>query len=227
VLAIALLLTGMLMPAMTGIKENARRVVCSSNQRQMGLSIHAYAGDNNERLPYTKWLPREAELTMPSPQELMMANTGEGGMQGWDGIGLLYWRDYCGAPGCYYCPSHHGNHNEEDYAEHWNRNLAGEDHDPVYTNYHYAGDMTWGQNRVPRRLHTDSGMLLLTDGLRTKSDFSHDVGMNVVRADGSVQWIEDQGDIYDELPDDDVFNDAEVMQYQTLWQIVEDTSKNQ
>ena len=50
-----------------------------------------------------------------------------------------------------------------------------------------------GYREVLSNLRTDcvNWVLLLTDGLRTKSDFNHDVGMNVVRADGSVQWLED------------------------------------
>ena len=33
--------------------------------------------------------------------------------------------------------------------------------------------------------------MLATDGLRTKSDFSHGVGYNTLRGDGSVTWRDD------------------------------------
>lgn len=51
VTAIIAVLISMLMPALGRAKENARRVVCLSNLRQMAVAAHNYAANNQERYP--------------------------------------------------------------------------------------------------------------------------------------------------------------------------------
>jgi prepilin-type N-terminal cleavage/methylation domain-containing protein/prepilin-type processing-associated H-X9-DG protein len=52
VIAIIGVLIGLLMPAVSGARESARKAACTSNLRQIGAGLMAYAGDNNRRLPY-------------------------------------------------------------------------------------------------------------------------------------------------------------------------------
>lgn len=52
VLAIVSALAAILFPVFSTVRENARRTSCLSNLRQLGLAIHAYAQDNDDRLPY-------------------------------------------------------------------------------------------------------------------------------------------------------------------------------
>lgn len=52
VLAIVSALAAILFPVFSSMRENARRTSCLSNLRQLGLAIHAYAQDNDDRLPY-------------------------------------------------------------------------------------------------------------------------------------------------------------------------------
>src|SRR5687768_14413346 len=49
VIAIIAILASLLLPAMAGAKERARRTVCKSNLRQMSLAAMMYADDNNDR----------------------------------------------------------------------------------------------------------------------------------------------------------------------------------
>ena len=51
VIAIISILASLLLPALLGAKERARRAACKNNQRQFLLALHVYAGDFRERLP--------------------------------------------------------------------------------------------------------------------------------------------------------------------------------
>src|ERR1700704_2256338 len=51
VIAIIAILAAMLLPALCGAKERAKRAGCLSNMRQYLLASHMYANDNNQRLP--------------------------------------------------------------------------------------------------------------------------------------------------------------------------------
>ena len=51
VIAIIAILAAMLLPALAGAKERARRTVCKSNMRQVAVGTLLYALDNKEKLP--------------------------------------------------------------------------------------------------------------------------------------------------------------------------------
>ena len=51
VIAIIAILAGLLLPALSSAREKSRRVACSSNLRQIGTGMMAYAGDNGNHLP--------------------------------------------------------------------------------------------------------------------------------------------------------------------------------
>jgi len=51
VIAIIAILAAMLLPALARARENARRGVCISNLKQMGVALHMYAQDYDERFP--------------------------------------------------------------------------------------------------------------------------------------------------------------------------------
>ena len=210
VMAMAVLLTALMMPAMQQLHENAQRVVCSSNLRQIGHAFMQYGGDHND------YLPRSEVLNLDeTPQNLMMARRPDGA---WDGIGHLYEQHYCDTPECFYCPSHHGKHPFEHYANSW-----CEEAPPsiIFTNYHYAGHMEWKkQNGVHRRTLLDGYELVLaTDGMRTTNDFNHILGMNMLRGDGSVHWSDDTQPIYEILPKNE--QEQITPAYMNLWEMVQ------
>jgi len=54
VIAIIALLIGILLPSLVKAREAGRQVKCLSNQRQIGIALHAYANE------YKEWIPRES-----------------------------------------------------------------------------------------------------------------------------------------------------------------------
>src|SRR5262245_32708814 len=57
VIAIIAILAAMLLPALAGAKERAKRSQCLNSQRQIGTATAMYVGDNNSTYPYLKWDP--------------------------------------------------------------------------------------------------------------------------------------------------------------------------
>lgn len=210
-MSVVVMLTALMMPAMQQLRENAQRVVCMSHMQQLGQAFFMYAGDRNDALPSSSTLQRG-----DTPQNLMIARHAGAGEQ-WDGVGLLFREHYCAAPECFYCPSHHGEHPHEKYADDWYNPAPTR---PIYTNYHYAGHMEWKFEGGRRRsLVEGDRLVLLTDGLRTASDFNHSLGMNSLRGDGSVAWREDTGEIYKLLPRS--MEEAPSPAYMGLWDLVQ------
>ena len=59
VIAVIALLMGILMPALQRAKEQSRKVACANNLKQIGLSLHMYANENDGKLPLNRsgyWL---------------------------------------------------------------------------------------------------------------------------------------------------------------------------
>lgn len=182
VLAVTILLTGLLFPSLSFVRENVHRVVSSSNLRQIGLATAMYDRDYDNRLPYSYVLEE-----LDQPEELMVVHLDYPDQ--WDGLGLLYEYRYCDSVSVFYNPAYTGTHHEDAHATDW----LMPDQRRIYSNYHYAGHREW-EGPHPRKLRSlDQGreLVLATDGLRTASDFSHEIGMNILRGDGSVSFRED------------------------------------
>ena len=245
VLAVTVLLTGLLMPAMAHVRENARRVVCSSNLRQIGAGVMLFADDNNDRLP-DSFYGKPGQ----NKQNMMAAHLGAGPFggdtlgrsalsrsehmadQNWEGLGWLYGGRgrHVNSPEVFYCPSHAGEHPYERYQDVYRRYRQPDviATTPIYMNYQYAGDTDWANEDQPdrRRRFTDETLIIATDGLRTRSDFNHQVGMNVLRGDSSVAWREDASthQVRDMLPLGAGTSDDTDMAYDLIWKIIEDSN---
>jgi prepilin-type N-terminal cleavage/methylation domain-containing protein/prepilin-type processing-associated H-X9-DG protein len=52
VIAIVAILAALLLPALASAKERSKGTACLSNLRQIGIAIHAYAGDSSGNIPF-------------------------------------------------------------------------------------------------------------------------------------------------------------------------------
>jgi hypothetical protein len=228
VLLVTVVLTGLMFPAFKSVRERAQRLACASNQRQIGQAISLYGTDHADRLPATSF----ASGPSSRPQEMMALTVGTflgssppGPYGAWDGLGLLVsplTGMYLDSPRCLYCPSHSGDHSFERYAGSFSAPPLTE---PIYSNYHYVGDRTLSVNETQiRRIQNSPNEIWVTDGMRTKRDYNHVHGANVLRGDCSVRWYEDdqtgQG-VFDQLPDEQLpAGPGQIDKYKKLWEDV-------
>lgn len=63
VMGILAILAGLLLPGLASARERSRRVVCLGNLRQIGIAIHTYAGDHDDRIPFG---PQAPPFTSPA-----------------------------------------------------------------------------------------------------------------------------------------------------------------
>ena len=179
-LTVIAVLISLLLPSLSGVRELTRRVVCASNARQHGLGLAMFLEDSKGVFPESKFEAKQRADDKGQLQNMMIARTSETPAE-WDGLGVLYATEYLHAPQVFYCPSHTGEHPYAAYASLWSDATSGQ----VVINYHYRGSLTASSAQQPDRVS------MITDGLRTRSDYNHKVGSNVLRADFSVKWFAD------------------------------------
>ncbi|MFC1604334.1 type II secretion system protein [Planctomycetota bacterium] len=51
VIAIIAILMTILMPALQKVREQGKKIVCSNNQKQIGISFNMYGSENDNKLP--------------------------------------------------------------------------------------------------------------------------------------------------------------------------------
>jgi type II secretory pathway pseudopilin PulG len=189
-LAVMMVLISLLLPSLSSVRETANQVVCRSNVRQIGLGMQMYADDNGERIPYSFNAAQQSDHSWAT-------NTLRIASHGWDGLGYMFTLDYLPAPKLYYGPSHRGQHPYAEYTDAWDTEMPTE----IIGNYQYRGEGISTINPVnsPSPIMTQflSGMrpstALVSDGLRSISDFNHEIGANILRAGLDVSWFNDRG----------------------------------
>jgi hypothetical protein len=204
-------LIAIMLPSLSSVRETAHQVVCRSNVRQLGYGIAMFTDAHNQSIPRTATLPT-TDLGTDISYETMTLRYADSGpivallnqpaTDRWDGLGRLYINEYLPAQKVFYCLSHKGEHPYSRYEDAWANN-NGE----IVGNYQYRGQGPTGRQRNGHDVMTTKlnlmrpGAALVSDGLRSQSDFNHVIGTNLLRADLSVAWFNDSGrTVVDMLP---------------------------
>jgi len=221
-MGVVAIMCGILLPSLRAARETSLRLRCQCNLHEIGIAISAYGIQSDSRVPPSNNVIGAA----PARQELMAARLqigGAAGATGWDGLGILVKGGYIGDCRCLYCPSHHGEHPFDRYAaDYEQKDSAGVQ---IYTNYHYSGhirrqiaDGLQAARETPITLDSGSGVLLLTDGLRTRGDFNHVTGLNRMFADLSIEWWADTGNqLRNHIPESVLAAGASSAAFQSIW----------
>lgn len=187
------ILIGILLPRLSSVHETARRTVCRSNVRQIGLGMASFADEQRGMLPGSVFKPDANRGGQNDVEEMIRVRLGEelanekDARTLWDGLGLLHIGGYLPGPKVYYCPSHRGEHQYRDVTLEW----GDTDTTDLFGNYHYRGSGPNNQRQLFRIEPARSA--LVADGMRTLADYNHGVGANVLRADMSTEWIGEYG----------------------------------
>ena len=178
-LAVIALLIGLMMPTLASVRDATRKVVCSSNIRQLGIGLHMYTMDQKGVLPDSVYSSKRVADPAAQPSSMMALRLEA--VSSWDGLGKIF-PAYIGASGAFYCIAHTGNHRLDNYTSEWNGNPG-----LIYSNYQYRS--LPGQTRIDQ---IQNNRALVADGLATQADFNHKVGANVLLPDNAVVWYSDR-----------------------------------
>ncbi len=226
-ITIMVLIIAIMLPTLSGVREMTRRVVCSSNVRQVGLAVAMYADEHNGLLPPSRFVAisqpylshqtthtRQLEISN-TPQNAMVVrpeSDSERSGTEWDGLGWLYALEYLSSSSVFYCPSHRGRHPYVRYSSNWSDPRSGQ----IVANYHFRGAEV-----SPNLFAMSPRVAIVCDGLRTQADYNHRVGTNVLRADISVDWYSDpSGIIGAQLPIDESDTSA-ADKVSTVWETLD------
>lgn len=223
-LAIITVLIGILLPSFNMVRESARRMICASNLRQVGLGLHMYAQGSSEWLPPSVYLPAQngqRSSSAPRPDLMDTVRTPEGQFPArswgqWDGLGLLYTGSYLSAPQVFYCPSHPGEHPFSRYERSWQQDLG-----EIVSNYQYRGTGPNGQRRL---LQIPSDAALITDTLRSFVNLNHKGGFNLLQAGLAVTWFEDAGNEVADIVARAAGNESSSEGVSSAWRLMDGTS---
>ncbi len=73
VVAVIGLLISIVVPSMSKARGSAKRAVCASNLRQVGIALRAYLGSNNDRMPYASYMPSISPFPLEDPNATYIA----------------------------------------------------------------------------------------------------------------------------------------------------------
>jgi type II secretory pathway pseudopilin PulG len=209
--AVIAVLISILMPSLSMVRETTRRLVCASNTRQIGLGLAMYAEDYAGILPPTRF------DSLSDAHRLTTVRVSDN-VNDWDGLGWLVGSNYLDAPQVYYCPSHQGENKFSAFADRWHGE-PGE----ILANYHYRGRPA---GRSFLTLFSEPTVAIVADGMRTRADFNHGSGANVLHIDLSVFWFADSdGQLVASLPTGGEGDAVAAGRVGQAWQMLDETAR--
>ena len=219
VIAIISLLMAILMPALNKVRKQARRVVCSSNMKQMCTAVVIFADEREGKIPPVSELPNGTWTHLQSQNH--WARWFLTGDTYWN-LGLLWKHEYIKDGKIFYCPSKEAFFRYEDYSDPefpTEVNPSGGT-SGVRVPYSYnpiCKSLDDRERAVKNMADFKVGKsLLLVDVLRPKA-VAHINGWNVAQGDLSVEFIIDQS-ILEDMQNSSGLTDAD---YET-WDLIMD-----
>jgi prepilin-type N-terminal cleavage/methylation domain-containing protein len=199
VISIIALLLAVLMPALAKVREQAKLAVCKSNLRQTGMAVYLYANDNKGEIPPFR------RLTGFPPKYITETSIGNYVCD--TGLGLLFGQPYGYASPPYmpdaeflYCP---GDMTRKVGVAGRKRGHIAANMTVSYLYIYFKADSKAPNDiynfiprtnltRIPskRVLCLDSGYWGTVASIKTVLPSYHKPGMNYLRADTSVQYID-------------------------------------
>jgi len=184
VIAIIAILAAMLLPALARAREQARRGVCISNLKQIGLGLHMYAQDYDENFPVDA---TTASSKVVQCFSLLMPPEFDGGAAAVTVTHTGYIED----PDVFICPSD---------LKHIAATGSGDAYDGLdgYCSYAYAfalneqsedesvlaADKSWNTGETSDSEWEWLSASYITNGVNHKAD-----GVNALKKGGDVKWI--------------------------------------
>ena len=189
VISIMALLLSILLPSLNQAREQAKRVVCKSNLRNLGLAATMYAEDNSNLLPETRW---DAPPWNGDPMfKYTWFIKNKGTYMIW---GKLYELGYMENIACFYCPSQR--HPLFSYPP--VRDSSPEDLDVMRSSYLYRS-CSWdnaGKLKEMFKLTQNGRPAIAADLFHDQLGLyphllAHKKGYNVLYLDGHVNFVSD------------------------------------
>jgi prepilin-type N-terminal cleavage/methylation domain-containing protein/prepilin-type processing-associated H-X9-DG protein len=216
VIAIIAVLMGILMPALSKVKENARRIVCAANLSSLAMGIQVYAAENDSDLPPCEFNGENGPHQSYNAYTVnVSAPFGEHITGGPQNLAILYETGIIKTPEVFYCPSAYRNdeNSQSDtsvswrfdryiddsggwpwnngHGTSWNTHLVRTGY--FYTPLHARKKTVAGLPAIARKLtNVKAGSVMMIDCFQFVESCPHRrgpaAGINALYADGSVAF---------------------------------------
>ena len=209
VIAIIALLMGILMPALSRVRQHAQRTVCSAHMKQMSTAVSVFANDRDGKVPPLCELPDGTWQHVQSQNHWSRWFTTDS--ETFWNLGILWKYEYLEQGKIFYCPSKLAVFRYEDYSqpEFPSPVMGGTSGVRVPYTYNPICKSLEDRERVVKKISDfrPGKTLLLIDVLRP-GGVAHINGWNVAQGDLSVHFVIDDS-ILEDMENSSAFIDAD------------------